>query len=54
MNDRILDCEANVGEEQVKLQLFSPPGKDLDTVLDQLEALQVRVMSSGLVELVNK
>ena len=41
MNERILECEANVGEEEVKLQLLTPPGKDLDTVLDQLSALQV-------------
>ena len=42
MNERILECEANVGEEEVKLQLLTPPGKDLDTVLDQLSVLQVR------------
>lgn len=41
MNERILECDANVGEEEVKLQLLTPPGKDLDTVLDQLSALQV-------------
>jgi hypothetical protein len=41
MNERVLNCEANVGDEQVKLQLLTPPGKDLDTVLDQLSALQV-------------
>ena len=44
MNERILECEANVGEEEVKLQLLTPPGKDLDTVLDQLSALQVCFM----------
>ena len=41
MNERILDCEAKVGHEQVKLQMLTPAGKDLDTVLDQLSALQV-------------
>ncbi len=42
LNERILHCEANVGEEQVKLQLLTPPGKDLETVSDQLSSLQVR------------
>ncbi|XP_028414728.1 nuclear anchorage protein 1-like isoform X2 [Dendronephthya gigantea] len=40
INDRILECDAKVGDEKVKLQLITPPGKDLDTVLDQLSALE--------------
>jgi hypothetical protein len=41
INERILECEANVKDEQVKLELLTPAGKDLDTVLEQLSALQV-------------
>lgn len=43
IHGRILECDANVGDKKVKLQLITPPGKDIDTVLDQLSALEVNL-----------
>lgn len=45
MNERMRNCEANVGDEKVQLQLISRPGDDLNILLHQLTILLVGTLN---------